>query len=153
MNALLHYVAYIILLSVRVPLFKKYYFFTAIFFTHLVHGQEYSLNAINIGTIHTTTVTSSWCGNLALSTILGKTENGKCIYIKETPSAGLDTCGPFQLNAFFLEKNGGLGFNCAATHVHSHVTGYDGVDEYLLILDNDGHYIDTKNSRGHIILN
>lgn len=125
----------------------------ACFLANAVYAQEYSIAHSNIDTIHTTTVVSSWCGNLAVSTKLGnKSENGQCIYFKETAASGFDTCGPFQLNSYFLEKNAGLGFNCAATHVHSNVTGYDGFDEYILILDDGGHYRNTQDSKGNVEL-
>lgn len=134
-------------------LYKKFSLLIAISMTPFAYAHEFSVKDLSVGTIHTTTVTSSWCGNLAVSTKLGKkSENGACVYEKETNATGFDYCGPFQLNAYFLERNTGLGFNCAATHVHSNVNGRDGIDEYMLILDDQGHYIGTRNPTGHIDL-
>jgi hypothetical protein len=128
---------------------KKFCFFTLMLFTFLVHSLDYS----NTEGIHTTLVTSSWCGNLAVSTRVGYTsENGGCIYVKETPATAYDFCGPFHLNAYFLEKNAGLGFDCAATLVHSNVMGQEGLDEYLLIKDAQGHYVDSSKHVGEVHL-
>lgn len=134
-------------------MFKKTGLFLICFFSVAVHAKEYYVNNPNFGTIHITTLQSSWCGNLAVSTKVGKmTDSGTCTYLKETPVQAFDTCDPLQLNGAFLEKNAGLGFNCAATHVHSNVTGHDGFDEYTLIVDNNGHYINTTPHQGNINL-
>jgi len=107
----------------------------------------------NLGPIHVTTIQSSWCGNLQASTKVGTlSESGQCIYKKETSPEGFDNCDPLDLNGAYLEINAGTGFNCAATHVHSNETGHDGFDEFKLIVDKNGHYMNTQSSTGNINL-
>src|SRR6185437_1040367 len=111
---------------------KKNLFYCLLFGISInVYAKEYQIGNINNGAIHVTTVKSSWCGNIAVSTKIGTmSDSGKCNYVKETPEQGFDSCGPFQLNGAFLEKNAGSGFNCAATHIRSNVTLHEGLDEY-----------------------
>lgn len=117
-----------------------------------VIAQDYSKNS-HEGTIHLTTLRSSWCGNLSISTKVGKLSSaGTCVYSKETPPEGRDSCDPLELNGFLLQKNAGAGFNCAATHVHSNVTGHDGLDEYGLVVDSEGNYVNTSPGHGNIDL-
>jgi hypothetical protein len=105
------------------------------------------------GIIHMTTVQDAWCGNMAVSKKVGhKIKNGRCVYVKETAVRAYDTCGPFRLNAYSLEMNAGKGFNCAATHVYSNVTHHVGLDEYMLISDEEGHYIHTEPYERTLIL-
>lgn len=128
-----------------------FYLLLLFFIPMKVNAKEYQ---IGNGTIHVTTLQNSWCGNLAVSTKVGTmTQSGKCMYVKETQAHGVDTCDALQLNGALLERNAGSGFNCAATHVYSNVTERDGLDEYTLITDNDGHYINTTPNRGNINLN
>ncbi|MBA2648649.1 MAG: hypothetical protein H0U75_03440 [Legionella sp.] len=128
---------------------KSYSLFFLLVLVATGHAHEYGTTE----GIHRTDLTSTWCGNLILSTKVGKkTANGVCNYTFETVSTGVDYCGPFYLNAFLLEKNAGLGFDCAATHVYSNVSKKDGLDEYLLLADENGHYIDTHKPTGHINL-
>lgn len=51
------------------------------------------------------------------------------------------------------KKNAGAGFNCAATHVRSNATLHEGMDEYKLMTDENGHYINTNPNQGHVDLN
>jgi hypothetical protein len=128
--------------------------FLLFFISANTHAKEYQTNQITNGPIHVTTIQSSWCWNLAVSTKVGiLTDSGKCNYIKETQAQGVDTCDALQLNGYRLERNAGSGFNCAATHVHSNETNRDGLDEYTLIADKSGHYINTTPTQGNINLN
>lgn len=131
---------------------KKYFFYCLLFFISMnANAKEYQTGAN--GPIHITTIQSSWCGNLAVSTKVGILDSsGKCHYLNETQAHGVDTCDALQLNGAALEKNAGLTFNCAATHVHSNGTEQDGLDEYALISDSNGHYINTAPTQGNIIL-
>jgi hypothetical protein len=131
-------------------MFKKISFLAMLFFSAATFAKDY-VNAP--GYIHSTTIKSQWCGNLGVSTKVGHlSDAGKCIYEKETASEGVDTCDPLLLNGYLLELNAGSGFNCAATHVHSNVTGHDGLDEYLLISDDNHRYVNTKLDSGDINL-
>lgn len=130
---------------------NKICFFIILFCHVTAYAKEYINH--DDGIIHTTTLQSSWCGNLAVSTKMGKlTDSGRCIYQKETQVQGFDSCEPLKLHGGMLERNAGSGFNCAATHVYSNVTGHDGLDEYTLISDSDGHYINTVFDQGNINL-
>ena len=105
------------------------------------------------GSIHTIMISSSWCGNIGLSTKVGKlTKNNQCIYEKETEAHGTDKCGPHYLNGGELQNIVGSGYNCVATHAYSNVTGKEGFDEYRLISDENGNYIATYPNYGQIIL-
>jgi hypothetical protein len=133
-------------------MFKKFVFIVMCFFSVAGYAKEYA-HSFTFGIIHTTTIQSSWCGNLAVSTKVGKlSDSGECTYLKETQAQAFDTCDPLQLNGGLLEQNIGLGFNCAATHAHSNVTGHDGLDKYTLILDSNGHYTNTTPNQGNINL-
>jgi hypothetical protein len=128
-----------------------YSFFLLFIISTTAHAKEYQTG--NNNPIHVTIIQSSWCGNLAVSTKVGNmTDSGKCNYIKETQTQGVDTCDALQLHGGRLEQNAGSGFNCAATHVHSDVIERDGLDEYILITDKNGHYINTTPHQGHINL-
>ena len=130
---------------------KQAAFLCLFLFSTALSAQEYAHS--NAGTIHVTHAKARWCGNLGVSTKVGnKNTNGNCVYVKETPPNGFDTCGPFNLHGYRLEQIVGTGFNCAATHVHSNVFGEDGLDEYTLISDKDGHYIYTEPYENTIIL-
>lgn len=128
--------------------------FLLLFVSVNTHAKEYQTSKMTNSPIHVTTIQSSWCGNLAVSTKVGiLTDSGKCNYIKETQAHGVDSCEALQLNGYLLERNAGSGFNCAATHVHSNETNRDGLDEYTLITDKSGHYINTTPTQGNINLN
>ncbi len=131
----------------------NYTFFLLFFISSNVNAKEYQ--AGNNNPIHITTIQSSWCWSLAVSTKVGTmTDSGKCHYVKETQAHHVDTCDALQLNGARLEENAGSGFNCAATHVHSSdVIERDGLDEYTLMTDRNGHYINTSPHQGHINLN
>jgi hypothetical protein len=134
---------------------KKHLFYCLLFVISInAYAKEYQIGNINNGAIHVTTIKSSWCFNLAVSTKVGTTtDSGKCNYVKETAAQGFDSCNPLQLNGAFLEKNAGSGFNCAATHVVSNgATLLEGIDEYKLMSDENGHYITTIPNQGHIDL-
>lgn len=131
---------------------KKIYILAICSFSVAVHAQEYA-DSPNFGPIHTTTLESTWCGNLAVSTKVGKlSSSGKCTYLKETQVHPHDSCDALELNGFLLQQDAGSGFNCAATHVHSNVTGLDGLDEYNLIVNSKGEFVNTTPSRGNINL-
>jgi hypothetical protein len=133
-------------------MFRKVLPIIMVFFVTTAFASDYSNNQ-DPSYIHTTTLQSSWCGNLAVSTKVGKRDNsGKCIYQKETTAQGFDGCDPLHLNGGLLALNAGQGFNCAATHVHSNAMGSDGLDEYQLISDSNGHYVNTVANQGNIIL-
>ncbi len=133
-------------------MFKKIGILILFFSAATASASDYS-NKQDPGYIHTTTLQSRWCGNLAVSTKVGKlSDSGQCIYQKETAAVGFDGCDPLHLNGGYLELNAGKGFNCAATHVHSNSEGWDGLDEYQLISDSNGHYVNTVANQGNIIL-
>jgi hypothetical protein len=129
---------------------RKTFFLVSILFSNVMYAGEYSIQT-NAGAIHTTMVkSSSFCANLAVSTKVGiKSGNGQCAYQKETTPDGFDSC-VFYLNSYYLEQSIGLGFNCAATHVHSNLTDSDDIDEYQLISNGSGHYTGTNPSQGSV---
>ncbi len=129
-------------------MYKKICLFIMLFSATALYAQEYNLSSAEI---HTTMLQSSWCGNLSVSTKVGNLSGNQCIYSKETPPQGVDFCEPLHLNGTMLKNIVGAGFDCAATHVHSNVTGHDGLDEYKLI-SKDGYYVDTIPSKGNINL-
>jgi hypothetical protein len=126
---------------------------TVVFSTSAM-AEEYEVQSAKNRTIHTVQVISSWCGNLALSTKVGKldTNTGICHYEKETPARPSDTCGPHFLNGGILEQKVGRGYTCAATHVRSSVTGQEGLSEFRLILNSAGQYVNTEPSTSEITL-
>ena len=113
-------------------------------YSTLTHAAEYQ-TALLAGTIHTVTVTKGWCGNLGISTKVGMIVDGKCAYEKETQPYGYSGCTQV-LNGGLLEMKVGRGYTCGATHIHSNVTGSEALDEYKMILDNEGHYVGTDPS-------
>lgn len=125
----------------------------AIFSTSAM-AEEYEAQLTRNRTIHTVQVISSWCGNLALSTKVGKLDahTGICHYKKETPARPSDTCGPHYLNGGILELKVGRGYTCAATHVRSSVTGQEGLDEFKLILNTAGQYVGSNPPTGEAVL-
>lgn len=102
----------------------------------LLHASEYQTSG---GIIHTVTVTKGWCGNLGISTLVGKIVDGKCAYEKETQPYGYTGCTQY-LNGGLLEMKVGRGYTCAASRIHSNVFGGEVLDEFKLISDNEGHY-------------
>lgn len=125
----------------------------AIFSTSAM-AEEYEVQSAKNRTIHTVQVISSWCGNLALSTKVGKLDPQTkiCHYEKETPARPSDTCGPHFLNGGILERKVGRGYTCAATHVRSSVTGQEGLSEFRLILNSAGQYVNTDPSTSEVVL-
>lgn len=106
-----------------------------------VFATEYTQNYA--GTIHTVKVIKGWCGNLAISTKVGYLNDSKCEYVKETTPYGYDGCIQY-LNGGLLEDKVGIGYTCAATHIKSNVDGKEALDEFLMILDQKGHYLGTQ---------
>jgi hypothetical protein len=126
---------------------------TAVFSTSAM-AEEYEVQLTKNRTIHTVQVVSSWCGNLALSTKVGKLDPQTkiCHYEKETPARPSDTCGPHYLNGGILELKVGRGYTCAATHVRSSVTGQEGLDEFKLVLNTAGQYVGSNPPTGEAVL-
>jgi len=129
---------------------KKISFLAVLFFSVTVFAKDYTNNQDGI---HATTLESGWCENLAVSTKVGHlSDSGQCIYQRETTPQGFGGCGPLSLDGVLLESSVGQGFNCAATHVHSNIMSRDGFDEYKLISDSSGHYVNTESNKGNINL-
>lgn len=126
---------------------------TTVFSTSAM-AEEYEVQLTKNRTIHTVQVISSWCGNLALSTKVGKLDPQTkiCHYEKETPAKPSDTCGPHYLNGGILELKVGRGYTCAATHVRSSVTGQEGLDEFKLVLNTAGQYVGSNPPTGEAVL-
>ncbi len=116
---------------------------------------EYSTSS-NALLIHKTIVkvAGQCCAVFAISTKVGYWVNHICHYEAETPHSDVSACdvypfGVFQLNGDRLAKLIGKQWTCAATHVHDHRLG-DRFDEYQLIKNSQGRYIDTQLKTGVI---
>jgi hypothetical protein len=125
--------------------------FLIIHYSMMALATEYKPSQALIGTIHTIKLTKGYCSYLEVSTKVGNLVNRVCQYEKETPPYAYDTC-TLKLNAGVLEVNAGKGYQCAATHIRSNVTGDEKLDEFKLIVNNDGHYIGSQPAYSEIEL-
>lgn len=117
---------------------------------------EYSMQSLSTDKlIHSVTVKikGSCCPVIYLSTKVGKIDNGKCKYEKETTPTDYGYCGPsrtYFLNGERLKELVGPDYTCAATHAKLTLSG-EGLDEFTLI-SVDSNYVASMPNAGAIEL-
>ena len=118
-----------------------------------VSAGEYQTNLSFIHKI-TIDVGGQCCSNFGISTKVGYFKNHVCIYEQETPRTEVNACevypfGVFQLDGDALTRIIGNRWTCAETHVHEKGL-QDQFDEFQLVKNKQGRYIDSKPKEGKI---
>lgn len=107
--------------------------------------------------VHTVVVSvgGQCCAEFNLSTQVGYVRDGVCQYQRETPKQVVSSCdvipfGVFKLDGRRLEQLVGNNWTCAATHLHTF--SEDGFDRYLLVKNQQNHYISSTPASGRVSL-